>query len=223
MGAWVIQWCIFPPESCKELRQKFIWAVCSYWSTSLGKCKKIDPTEKHLSFAANRQALPVKGPLVCDRLPLLSVHAPGELSCLPEQDADLTKADPELQTGAPIFPSVVVVLFWYCFVYSFIFYFGCSKSSLRHTGSSVFILAYRIFSCDMWDLVPWPRFEPGAPALGEQKLSLWTTREVPAVVLLIVRSRTCLRLPGALSLSSLIDWFIIFGCARSSFLLTGFL
>ena len=95
------------------------------------------PTEKHLSFAANRQVLPVKGPLVCDRLPLLSVYAPGELSCLPEQDADLTKADPALQTGAPIFPSVVVVLFWYCFVYSFFFFFWLRQ---------VFTEAHSIFS-----------------------------------------------------------------------------
>ena len=36
-----------------------------------------------------------------------------------------------------------------------------------------------IFSCGMWDLVPWPGIEPGPPALGGQSLNHWTTREVP--------------------------------------------
>ena len=31
----------------------------------------------------------------------------------------------------------------------------------------------------MQDLVPWPRIEPGPPALGAWSLSHWTTREVP--------------------------------------------
>ena len=43
----------------------------------------------------------------------------------------------------------------------------------------VFAVAYRIFSCSMWDLVSWPGIEPEAPALGAQGLSHWTTREVP--------------------------------------------
>ena len=34
-------------------------------------------------------------------------------------------------------------------------------------------------SWDMWDLVPWPRVEPGPPALGVQSLSHWTTGEIP--------------------------------------------
>ena len=33
--------------------------------------------------------------------------------------------------------------------------------------------------CGLWDLVPWPGFEPGPPALGAQSLSRKTTREVP--------------------------------------------
>ena len=37
----------------------------------------------------------------------------------------------------------------------------------------------------MWDLVPWPGFEPKALALGAQGLSHWTTREVPVHDLLI--------------------------------------
>ena len=37
----------------------------------------------------------------------------------------------------------------------------------------------------MWDLVPWPGFEPKALALGTQGLSHWTTREVPVHDLLM--------------------------------------
>ena len=33
-------------------------------------------------------------------------------------------------------------------------------------------------SCDMWELVPCPRIEPGPLALGASRLSQWTTREV---------------------------------------------
>ena len=39
----------------------------------------------------------------------------------------------------------------------------------------------------MWDLVPWPGFEPGPSALRVWSLSHWTTREVPRPELLICR------------------------------------
>ena len=42
----------------------------------------------------------------------------------------------------------------------------------------IFVAPHRIFSCSMWDLVPWPGIECGAPALGARTLSHWTTREV---------------------------------------------
>ena len=44
-----------------------------------------------------------------------------------------------------------------------------------------------IFSCGVWDLVPWPGIEPRPPALGVWSLSRWTTREVlcPAGLLLL--------------------------------------
>ena len=32
-----------------------------------------------------------------------------------------------------------------------------------------------IFSCRMWNLVPWPGIIPGLPALGARSLSHWTT------------------------------------------------
>ena len=40
-------------------------------------------------------------------------------------------------------------------------------------------LAALSLSCNMWDLVPWPRIKPWSPILGAQSLSHWTTREVP--------------------------------------------
>ena len=43
----------------------------------------------------------------------------------------------------------------------------------------VLVVARRIFSCGMWDLVPRPGIEPAAPALGARSLTHWTTREVP--------------------------------------------
>ena len=41
----------------------------------------------------------------------------------------------------------------------------------------VLVVAHEIFSCGIWDLVPWPGTEPGPPALGVRSLSHWT-REV---------------------------------------------
>ena len=43
----------------------------------------------------------------------------------------------------------------------------------------VLVAALGIFSCGMWNLVPWPRIEPWPPALTAWSLSRWTTREVP--------------------------------------------
>ena len=43
----------------------------------------------------------------------------------------------------------------------------------------VLVVACRLFSCGMWDLVPQPRIEPRPTALGAQSLSHWTTRKVP--------------------------------------------
>ena len=40
----------------------------------------------------------------------------------------------------------------------------------------VFVAACRIFSCGMWDLVPWPGPEPEPAPLGMWSLSHWTTR-----------------------------------------------
>ena len=50
----------------------------------------------------------------------------------------------------------------------------------------------------MWDLVPWPGIEPGPPALGEQSLSHWTTREVPSATPLVDVLQFLSHLPDAL-------------------------
>ena len=52
------------------------------------------------------------------------------------------------------------------------------QSSLQ-VWSFFSVAAFRIFSCAMWDLVPWPGIKAGPPALGAWSLSHWTTREVP--------------------------------------------
>ena len=43
----------------------------------------------------------------------------------------------------------------------------------------IFSCGIHAFSSNVWDLVPWSGSEPGPPALGEQSLSYWITREVP--------------------------------------------
>jgi len=58
-------------------------------------------------------------------------------------------------------------------------------------GISIFTVA-----CDMWDLVPYPGREPGAPALGAQSFSHWTPREAPQLLnqvlpALLTASRVC--------------------------------
>ena len=42
---------------------------------------------------------------------------------------------------------------------------------------SFICLAAPGLSCSMWDLVSWPRFQPGHPALGAWSLCHWTTRK----------------------------------------------
>ena len=75
-----------------------------------------------------------------------------------------------------------VFLFTLYFVFSFFFFnlFIWLCQALVVTNM-IFNLwwAGRVFSCAMWDLVPWPGIEPRPPALGVQSLSHWTTREVP--------------------------------------------
>ena len=48
-------------------------------------------------------------------------------------------------------------------------------------------MACWIFSCGVWDLVPWPEIEPRPPELGAQSLNHWTTREVPRDINLYIQ------------------------------------
>ena len=50
-----------------------------------------------------------------------------------------------------------------------------SSSSLSCGTWDLFIVACRIFSCSLQDLVPQPRIKPVPPALGAWNLSHWTT------------------------------------------------
>ena len=68
-------------------------------------------------------------------------------------------------TGVLITFSYHRILFLKIFIYLAVLSLSCS--------------IYRIFSCGMWDLVPWPGIEPGPPALGAWRLSHRTTRKVP--------------------------------------------
>ena len=77
---------------------------------------------------------------------------------------------------------------------------------LRLHFLKIFIFIYLTvlgLSCGMWDLVLWPGIELGPPALRAWSPSHWTTMEVP-------------RTP-------FFKRFLIFGCAGSSLLCTGFL
>ena len=57
-------------------------------------------------------------------------------------------------------------------------------SQLWHTGSSIDLVAWEIFSCDMWDLVSRPGIELHASVLGATSLRHWTTRDVPKGLIL---------------------------------------
>ena len=49
----------------------------------------------------------------------------------------------------------------------------------KYLAAPGLIAARRIFSCSMWDLVPWPGIEPQPPTLGGHYPSHWTTWEAP--------------------------------------------
>ena len=59
---------------------------------------------------------------------------------------------------------------------------GPSPRAAREAPLSVYLAACGL-SCGMRDLIPGPGIEPGSPALGMWRLSHWTTREVPALLL----------------------------------------
>ena len=69
----------------------------------------------------------------------------------------------------------------------FIYLLDCPKSQLPHTGFflvvafGMLVAVCGIYSCSVWDLVPWPGIEPGLWALEAQCFHHfhWTIREVP--------------------------------------------
>ena len=71
-------------------------------------------------------------------------------------------------------------LFSYQFLIFFKYLFGCTRSWLRHMGSWISVVAYKLFF-SIWDLVAWSRIEPRTPALEAWSLTHWTTREVPQI------------------------------------------
>ena len=67
------------------------------------------------------------------------------------------------------------------FTLIFIYLVSCTRFWLWRIGSSIFIVAYWIFSCGKWDLALQPGIEPRPPTLRAQNLHHWmTTREVPS-------------------------------------------
>ena len=67
----------------------------------------------------------------------------------------------------------IFILFW-----NYLFIWLCQVLVVA-PGIFEILAACRIFSCEMWNQVPWWGMEPGPPALGVWGLSHWTTREVP--------------------------------------------
>ena len=59
----------------------------------------------------------------------------------------------------------------------YIYLFGCA--GVLAAARRIVKVAADKLSCSVWDLVPRPGIKPGAPALGAQSPSHWTTREVP--------------------------------------------
>ena len=77
----------------------------------------------------------------------------------------------------PPLPEILLLLLF--LIFTFMSFFNCAGSYLGHTWALTFVAACGIFSCGVWDLLPWPEIEPGTPALGAQSLSHWSTRKVP--------------------------------------------
>ena len=62
--------------------------------------------------------------------------------------------------------------------------------------SKIFTCVMQTLTYSMWDLVPWPGFEPGPPALGAQSLSHWTSRKVPRETFKVMEIFSALYLNG---------------------------
>ena len=118
--------------------------------------------------------------------------------CCPVQSSRLLKAQTLIQTlqlsrrwstGHPTLPHHASPLPYVSGRQSFLW-----EHTLALLLCRVFVAAHRTLdlSWGMWDLVFWPGMEPGPPALGVQRLSCWTTREIPLWPLLTVAiKQTC--------------------------------
>ena len=73
-------------------------------------------------------------------------------------------------------------------------------------GSSFFVVVCRIFSCGMWDLVPWPRIKPRPPALGAQILTTGQPGKSPEDVSLYGNILCSLRVPGGFGEELGLSW-----------------
>ena len=79
-------------------------------------------------------------------------------------------------THIPVFPFIhSLIRMVYLLTFENMCLFGCARSWLWHTGSSIFVEACGIFSCSMWtlsfsmwDLVPWPEMELEPLELGAE-------------------------------------------------------
>ena len=66
------------------------------------------------------------------------------------------------------------------FVLSYLFiYLAVLGLKLWHAGSSILVVACKVFSCVMWDLVPWLVIKSIPSALGAWSLNHWNAKAVP--------------------------------------------
>ena len=111
-----------------------------------------------------------------------------------------SKSNFHSQKSSPslIFIYLSIYLFIYLFIYLALLGLSCGTQDIF--SCSMWDLFF-FFSCCMWilscgmrDLVPWPGIESSPPVLGVQRLSHWTTKEVPPSLLnfqKILLAETC--------------------------------
>ena len=119
---------------------------------------------------ASEQACTVAQAEHCSSLPLPSRWVP----CIRGVAPNLDCAPPQIYFFNFLKKHLFYSFPWLCRVLVvarriFDFHWGMQSLSVVTCG---------IFSCGMWDLIPWPVIESGPPAL-RGSLSHWVTREVP--------------------------------------------
>ena len=148
-------------------------AMCETWVWSLGQ---EDPLEKGMATHSSILVWQIPWTGESGRLPsmgsqrvrrdwvthITTVHQWNVSNPRRSQWRDISPVYVEQEDPAPSFTLFKENLFiWLCWV---------------------FFVALRIFSCGVWDLVPWPGIESSPPALGAWSLSHWTAREVTTCV-----------------------------------------